>query len=333
MGVRGPGKSVEVHTPADSHESVLNCTVRVKRWFADVATVKKMYTAVARSLSVQNEEEILSGYFESDLDYGNIVENSERVKVIERALGPDVVTFTDGSFQQLLHDDVVKGSVVVTNEGENREWIEGVDYEIDYGSGRIRHLLLRNTGGGNATGAGAGSGSDVVSAAISLTIEKSVNVHYQYYLTKTRNFDYSINYVKGTLSRKDGSTLQSGAKVYVDYRVQEVVSDEVVAQCIDQAHVWIVSRTGQDVEILPCGVDDNLKYGEAYFALYLIAKIGAANLIYEKRSDDIEEAAKELSIISEDYRRLSLSFLQPYLTFPPLKQSGRRVKNPYGTNN
>jgi hypothetical protein len=304
----------------------------VKRWFADVATVKKMYTAVARSLSVQNEEEILSGYFENELDYGNIVENSERVKVIERALGPDVVTFTDGSFQQLLHDDVVKGSVVVTNEGENREWIEGVDYEIDYGSGRIRHLLPRQSGG-SATGAGAGLGSEVVSAAISLTIEKSVNVHYQYYLTKTKNFDYSINYVKGTLSRKDGSTLRSGAKVYVDYRVQEVVGDEVVAQCIDQAHVWIVSRTGQDVEMLPCGVDDNLKYGEAYFTLYLIAKMGAANLIYEKRSDDIEEAAKELSIISEDYRRLSLSFLQPYLTFPPLKQSGRRVKNPYGTNN
>ncbi|GAG35161.1 unnamed protein product, partial [marine sediment metagenome] len=94
MGIRGPGKGAYVTTPEDSLIETAQCILRVKKWFTNVETVKKMYSAVTNPVSVQNEEEILVGFFESDLDFGNIVENSERVKVRQRALGPDIITFT-----------------------------------------------------------------------------------------------------------------------------------------------------------------------------------------------------------------------------------------------
>ena len=323
MGIRGPGKSAAAHTPIDSVVVTLPCGLQIKKWFTDIETVKKMYTAVSRSLSVQNEEEILVGFFQSELDFGNIVENSERVKVRERALGPDVITFTGGRFQSLSNDDIVKGSVVVTNTGEDKEWIEGVDYEIDYTSGKIRHLFTVGTGG-TAKGAGAGSGSAINLAFLLLSVQKVVTVHYEYYSTKIKDFDYSINFERGSMARKEGGTLVSGAKIYIDYRVRDLIRDEVVALSIDQAHTWILSRVGTELEAAP---DDKLKYGEAYFALFLISKMSAANLIYEKRSDDIEEAAKELSLISEDYRKMALSFLQEYIKFPSNKKTGRKVRN------
>lgn len=323
MGIRGPGKSATVHTPVDSVVETLPCEIQVKKWFTDIKTVKKMYTAASRSLNIQNEEEILVGFFESELDFGSIVENSERIKVRERALGPDIITFTDNTFQSLSNDDIVKGTVVVTNTDEDKEWVEGVDYEIDYTSGKIRHLYTAGPGG-TAKGASVGSGSAINSASLSLSVEKKVTVHYEYFTTKIKDFDYSINYERGSISRKEGGTLVSGAKIYVDYKVQELVKEEVIALSIDQGHVWILNRIGNEWESSP---DDNLKYGEAYFALFLIAKMSAANLIYEKRSDDVEEAAKELNLISEDYRRMALSFLQDYIKYPISKRAVRKIRN------
>lgn len=323
MGIRGPGKSASVHTPFDSAVENLPLSITVKKWFTDIETVKKMYMAASRSLSIQNEEEILVGFFESDLEFGNILENSERVKVRERALGPDVVTFTGTAFYSLSNDDIKKGTVVVTNTNEDIEWIEGVDYEIDYSSGKIRHLFDPGPGG-TAQGAGAGVGSAVNTAPLSLSVEKSVAVHYEYFSTKIKDYDYSINYVRGSLSRKEGGTLVSGVKIYIDYRVRDLVQDEVIALSIDQAHTWILSRIGDEYESVP---DDKLKYGEAYFSLFLISKMSAANLIYEKRSDDVEEAAKELNIISEDYRRMALSFFREYIKHPGTNRSLKRVRN------
>ena len=323
MGMRGPGKSAAAKTPVDSIIVSIPVELRVKKWFTDIETVKKMYTAASRSLSIQNEEEILVGFFQSDLEFGNIIENSERVKVRERALGPDLITITDGNFQSLSNDDIIKGTVVVTNTNENLEWVEGVDYEIEYSTGKIRHLFTSGSPGA-AKGTGAGSGSSINTASLALTVQKSVTVHYQYYSTKTKDFDYSINYVRGSLSRKEGGTLVSGTKVNIDYRVQELIQDEVIALSIDQAHVWILDRIGDELET---SSDDRLKYGEAYFSLFLISKMSAANLIYEKRNDDVEEAAKELSLISEDYRRLALSFLQKHIKFPVGRRTGKVSKN------
>ncbi|MFC1554633.1 hypothetical protein ACFL7D_08370, partial [candidate division KSB1 bacterium] len=309
--------------PLDSCVETQPCQIKIKKWFTDIETVKKMYTAITRSLSIQNEEEILVGYFESELDFGNIIENSERVKIKERALGPDLITFTDGLFQSLSNDDLVKGTVVVTNESEDIEWIEGVDFEVDYTSGKIRHIFSSDKSG-TASGSGTGTGSDINSASLSLMVEKTIKVHYEYYSTKIKDFDYSINYVRGSLSRKDGGTLVSGSKIFVDYKVRELVQDEVIALSIDQAHVWIISRVGIEYEASP---NESLKYGEAYFALYLIAKMSAANLIYEKRNDDVEEAAKELNKISDDHQKLALSYLRDYIKFPAAKRSAKSIRN------
>jgi len=324
MGIRGPGKSAAVQTPIDSACVIMPCTIGVRKWFADVETVKKMYVASSKSLTVQNEEEILVGFFENDLEYGNIVENSERVKVRQRALGPDVVTFTGGSWINLANDDIVKGTVVVTNTAETDEWIEGADYAVDYTSGRISRLILPGTGG-TATGASTGEGSSISSFPAGITIENVVTVHYEYFLTKVKDIDYSINYDRGSLARKEGGSLLSGAKVYVDYKIRELVKDEVVALSVDQAHVWIINKIGEQYE--GC-TDENLRYGEAYLALYLISKMSAANLIYEKRNDDIEEAAKELKLISEDYRGMAFSYLNDYFQFPASRYGARIQKNP-----
>lgn len=332
MGIRGPGKSAAVNTPVDSIIESLPFELRVKKWFTDIETVKKMYTFASRSLNIQNEEEILVGFFQSDLEFGNIVENSERIKVRERALGPDLITITDGNFQSLGNDDIIKGTAVVTNTNENREWVEGVDFEIEYSTGKIRHLLISGSPG-TAKGAGAGIGTAVNSVSLDLTVQKIITVHYEYFSTKTKDFDYSINYVRGSLSRKEGGTLVSGTKVNIDYRVQQLVQDEVIALSIDQAHVWIIDRIGDEFE---SSSDDKLKYGESYFSLFLISKMSAANLIYEKRNDDVEEAAKELSLISEDYRRLALSFLQKHIKFPEGGRTGKVSKNrswPFATRN
>jgi len=323
MAIRGPGKSARVSTPLDSVTATLSCSLRVKKWFTTVETVKKMYAAITSPLLIENEEEIMVGYFENDLEYGNILENSERVKVKRRALAPDVVTFTDDSWHNLANNDIMKGSVVVTDTSESVEWTEGVDYEIDYTSGKIRRVVHGGAGGA-AEGAGAGSGSAIDVLPVSVTVENSATVHYEYFSPKVKDFDYSVNYERGTISRKLGGSLVSGSKVYVDYKVQELVQDEVVALSIDQAHVWIISRIGDTYETKP---DENLRYGEAYHALYLIAKMSAANLIYEKRNDDVESAAEELKLIADDFRSIAMSFLHDYIRFPIMSRGGRIVRN------
>ncbi|GAG30845.1 unnamed protein product, partial [marine sediment metagenome] len=228
---------------------------------------------------------------------------------------------TDGSWQNLTNDDIVKGAVVVTNSAENVELTEGVDYEIDYTSGKIRRLI-RSGSGGTASGTGAGAGSVVTTIPVALAVQNIVTVHYEYFVAKVKDYDYSINYERGSIARKDGGSLVSGTKIYMDYKVSELIADEAAFLSIDQAHVWIINRIGEEYE---GSIDDNLKYGESYLALFLISKMSAANLIYEKRNDDIEEAAKELKLISEDYRNMALSFLQDYFKFPSL-QGGVRIR-------
>ncbi len=312
MGIRGPGKSARIVTPIDSVSESLPFKLRVRKWFTDIETVKRMYTALSLTQSVQNEEEILVGFYESELEYGNIVENSERVKIRQRALGPDMVTFTDSSWQNLLNDDILTGTVVVNDIDETIEWTEGVDYEIDYTSGRIRRLIIPGQEG-SAEGTSVGTGSSIESLPLSITIQKSVKIRYEYFRLKVKDIDYSINYVRGSIARKQGGTLVSGAKVYIDYKISDLVQNEVISLSIDQAHVWIINRIGSSYE---GSVNENLSYGEAYLALHLISKMSAANLIYEKRNDDIEEAAKELKLISEDYRRLALEYLKEFLIHP-----------------
>ncbi|MFC1556147.1 hypothetical protein ACFL67_03600, partial [candidate division KSB1 bacterium] len=224
MGIRGPGKSVTIATPLESISRDFHCALRVKKWFADVEMVKKMYTAITSQLTIQNEEEILAGYFESDLDFGNIQEDSERIKLRKRALGPDSITFTDDSWQNLSYDDIIKGTVVVTDTSEGIELIEGVDYQIDYTSGKIRRII-NFSNEGDASGASAGESSVITGFPVSLSVENSVTVHYEYYMAVVKNVDYSINYERGSLSRKEGGSLVSGSKVYIDYKIRELVQD------------------------------------------------------------------------------------------------------------
>ncbi|MFC1730539.1 hypothetical protein ACFL6I_09395 [candidate division KSB1 bacterium] len=323
MGIRGPGKNATVSTPLGDQQVTAPCSIEIKKWFTNVATVKKMYTAISKQLTIQNEEEILVGFYENDLDFGNIVENSERIKIRQRALGPDTVTFEDDSWRNLLNDDIIKGSVVVTDTAEVVELTEGVDFEMDYTSGKIRRITGGGTGG-DAQGTGAGEGAAINSLPVSLLVRNVVKVHYEYYLTTVKDIDYSINYIRGSLSRKQGGSLVSGVKVYVDYKIRDLVRDEAISLSIDQAHTWIISRIGSENE---GNLDENLKYGEAYFALFLLSKMSAANLIYEKRNDDIEEAAKELKLISDDYRSTAMSYLRDFIQFPVMSHSGRPQKN------
>ncbi len=323
MPIRGPGVSRMVQTPFDSSVNIVPLRFTVRKWYTSVETVKKMYSVLSRSLGVQNEEEILVGYFESELEFGKIIENSEKVKILKRALAPDTVIFTDGNWQALCHNDLVKGSVIVTDSTENVEWTEGVDFEIDYTSGKIRRIIS-SVKGGDATGAGAGVNSSVNSALLQLSIEQSVKIQYEYYSAKIKDHDYSINYEKGSISRKDGGTLVSGSKVYIDYRVSDLIRDEAIGLAIDQAHTWINSRIGTEYESVR---SEDLQYAEAYFALHLISKMSAANLVFEKRTDDVEEAAKELKLISDDYRVMALSFLKDYWKFPVSISGGVCVKN------
>ncbi|MCP4726301.1 MAG: hypothetical protein GY863_14750 [bacterium] len=323
MPIRGPGKSKTVQTPVDSLINTAPLLFTVRKWYTDIETVKKMYSVLSRSLGVQNEEEILVGYFESELEFGKIIENSEKVKVLKRALSPDAITFTDESWEVLNNNDLARGSVLVTDTSEKIEWTEGVDFEIDYTSGKIRRVITRGKAG-SATSTGAGVNSSVNNAPILFSIEQTVKVQYEYYSAKIKDYDYSINYEKGTISRKDGGTLVSGSKVYVDYKVSNLIRDEAIGLAIDQAHTWINSRIGTEYESSP---DDNLRYAEAYFSLHLISKMSAANLVFEKRTDDVEEAAKELKLISDDYRIMALSFLKDSWKFPEAGRGGSKVRN------
>ncbi|MFC1493489.1 hypothetical protein ACFL6O_05960, partial [candidate division KSB1 bacterium] len=250
MPIRGPGKSKTVQTPVDSSINTVPLLFNVRKWYTNIETVKKMYSVLSRSLGVQNEEEILVGYFQSELEFGKIIENSEKVKVLKRALAPDTVTFTDGSWEVLSNNDLARGSVLVTDTAETIEWTEGVDFEIDYTSGKVRRVITVGKGG-SATGTGAGADSAVNNAPILISVEQTVKVQYEYYSVKIKDYDYSINYEKGTISRKDGGTLVSGSKVYVDYKVSDLIRDEVIGLAIDQAHTWINSRIGTEYESSP----------------------------------------------------------------------------------
>lgn len=127
----------------------------------------------------------------------------------------------------------------------------------------------------------------------------------EYYIYK-KEADYSIDYQRGHISRKNGGLLISGQIVYVDYKFTLSVLDTIFEIAIEQAHIWIINKIGIEFE---GKIIDDLKYAESYYSLYLTEKMNVANLVYEKH----EEGIKELKIKAEDYRNLALSYLEKYI--------------------
>jgi len=324
MAQRGPSRSVDLTTPTGSVNSEFSALVTIKKWFTDIATVKELFQVTIESNIIQNEEQILSGTKENYLNHRNILTDSEKVKQIKKVLPPDSITFSNTEWVNLTYSDIVKGTVTVYDMSETLEMIEGIDYEIDYPSGKIRRLIQsRNLG--NASGSGAGEGSYNAEFSAFLTVQNEVKVFYNYYKVFLKDIDYSINYERGSIARLLSGDIESGLKVYVDYKKEESIRDSFIALMIDSSHTYIMGMVPATLE---GSTDLDLKYGESYYTLSLINKFYAQKLIIDAKNDDVDLASRQILEVSEQHRVTAMNYLKKHIVSGNLKKHGlKKQKN------
>ncbi|RKY88689.1 hypothetical protein DRQ09_02445 [candidate division KSB1 bacterium] len=326
MSKRGPSRSIELTTPSGSERIEFSAVISIKKWFTDISTVKEMFQVTTESGIIQNEEQIISGTRENYLNHKNIVVDSERVKKEVRVLPPEVITFTGSEWVNLGNNDIIKGTVKVYDLEEEIEMVEGKDYEMDYPSGKIKRLVYSGEPG-TAAGASTGEGSSLCEFSAKITVENKVKVFYSYYKIFLKDIDYSINYERGSIARLESGNIESGSKVYIDYKKEESIRDSFISLMIDSAHTYIVSLIPESLlESLDSTQELELKYGESFYTLYLMNKFYAQKLIIDAKNDDVDLASKQLLEVAEKHRITAVQYLRKYVKFPGYRRKGLKVQ-------
>lgn len=323
MPLRGPGKGELVTAPLASPATGFAAVVTVKKWFTTIREVSDLYFGIVGSTDIQNEEKLMLGNRENYLNNGNIRVDSEKVKKLNTSVPPDTITFsTPNDWESLSQSDIAIGSVKVFDPGETKEFIEGIDFEINYKDGKIKRLQGIGTPGG-ASSTGAGEGSHISGFAGLLTVEQIFKVYYDYYTAYVKGTDYQINYELGTLSRLPDGNIENGERVFIDYQVISNINDQIIMAVINQAHKLIMNRIDADLE----GTEnEDLKYAETYFALGFLANSSASDMLESKRSNNAAGAAEEMMKLASVYEEKGREFLSPYFEVTAPRTAGGKVR-------
>ena len=284
MPLRGPGPGKLITSPIASPVASFSAVVSVKKWFTTVREVSDLYFGIVGSSDIQDEEVLILGNRENYLKNGNIQVDSERVK-------------------------------------EVREFVEGVEFEINYKDGKIKRLQGGGTPG-DASSTGAGTGSSVAEFSCSVSVSQVVKVYYDYFTDYIKGTDYQINYKLGTLSRLSEGNIQNGERVFVDYRVISNIGDQIIVSVINQAHKFIMNRIDESLE----GTEnEDLKYAETYFALGLLANSSASDMLEAKRNNNVSRAAETMLKLASIYEEKAWEFLAPYTVITSPRKSGAKI--------
>ena len=247
--------------------------------------------------SICNEFHVLTGTEEEQLEHAYLTDKSETVKTIDSATpyydGENKLSGT--SWKSLDHEQIVPGALVAaSNTLLTTIYIEGVDFVVEYPTGRIRRI----EGGAISDGS-------------------MVCIWYQYYTVHTKDTDYTINYESGRLARIDGGEIADGSPVWVDYKISAVtVADSLINQAIVEVEGKILDRLSSDYS--EESTDQGLKTGSTELTLSIVTREMSAETMRKYPSSQAGPLAKQWRNLSIRYEEQAWETLSPFLVSPAL---------------
>lgn len=191
---------------------------------------------------------------------------------------------------------LVRGSIAVVDGARmDTSFTEGVDYVVDYPSGRIRRWNNSNILNGG-----------------------SVMVWYQPATIYSEETDYEWSAEGNAIRRINGSAMGDPATVYVDYHLAEATAeDSLIAQAIAAAEQMMTDRMSD--EITNETSNPLLTEGATLLSAGLVALGLSSRPLHYGRDHAADERSKQWLTLSERLIHEGWSILNPFL-----KVVGRR---------
>jgi len=242
--------------------------------------------------SVEDEQHVLNGTAQTQLDHASITSGSEEVKTMDLAspYAAGAVVLPGTNWRNLPHENLAPNTAVVSSDlALNTVYIEGTDYVLNYELGRIKRV----------TGSAIPDGG-------------TVYVWYFYYTVHSRGVDYLMDYSGGKISRIDGGGIADGSTVYVDYITSAgTVADELINEAITEAEDKILARLKEGYS--GSSTDQGLKTGATELALAIICNAKAMDMMLKAPSDDADGAALQWRGMSGRYETQAWATLDRFL--------------------
>jgi hypothetical protein len=209
-----------------------------------------------------------------------ILPDSETVKAKEQNEPvQEHISFAGGDTSPLSHRLLIPDSVVVASDSSlGHVYVENVDYQVECGLGSLRRI---------ATG--------------SIPAAADVIVWYLHYRAYQKGSDYTIDYQRGTLSRRLSGAIEAGQWVLVDCITEYgSLDDEAIDNAISEADELVLSFID---EAHRQSSDRALVMAETYLAVAIICRIRAMESISPSRNKGSGNDALSWSALSDMYRK------------------------------
>jgi len=278
--------------------------------WTDLDTVRKhlQETAVAAT-AIEDEEHVLTGTDQVQLEHKSLTQNSEEVKTIDLSSPYSVgsVTLSGTAWRNLPHANLVPDTAVVTADlALDTVYVEGTDYVMDYEEGKLKRV-----------------------AGTAIPDGGTVYIWYFYFTVHTRDTDYQINYNAGKLNRIDGGGIADGSTVYVDYSTSAgTVTDDLINEAITEAEDKILVRLAD--EYSSSSTDQGLITGATELTLAIICNAKAMDILLKSPTDDADGAASQWRQMSVRYETQAWRTLDRFLKSRPRRQPVAKTNESWG---
>lgn len=267
--------------------------------YTDINTVKKhLLQSDVVIASVENEEHTLWGTDSVQLNSALITEDSEKVKTIDLSVPYEegARILSGSSWTNLAYGEIVPNSVAAANdELRTTIYTEGVDYVVDYDTGKIR----RETGGSIGDG-------------------DTVYIWYQYYTVHRKDTDYTVDCGTGTIARISGGGIADGGLIYVDYETTaSTVPDQLIEEAITEAEDKIIARLADGYS--SSSSDQGLSTGATELAVSIVCNAKAMDIMNRLHAESSDDMARQWREMSVRYEKQAWTTLSRFLKKPALR--------------
>ncbi|MBD3233466.1 MAG: hypothetical protein GF315_07045 [candidate division Zixibacteria bacterium] len=239
--------------------------------------------------NIEDESIIIPTSDPVNLQFGNIREDSEKVKAKE--LSSPLIeepTFNQNDQIILSHPELIYDTVVVaSNSSMSVLYTENLDYSVDYNNGIITRIP---------------------SGQIPQLAE--VTVWYLYYKIYSEGVDYKINYTNGEITRLETGELEPNQMLLVDYvSLYGNIVDEAISNAIDEANAKVLAMIDPAYQ---GSTDQALITAETYMTLAIISRIKAIEAAGRPENTASGYRGDFWLALSKSYAAEAIQLLEPY---------------------
>ncbi|MBL7190378.1 hypothetical protein ISS30_01690 [bacterium] len=161
-------------------------------------------------------------------------------------------------------------------------------------------------------------------AGSSIASGATVYVWYLYYTVHVRDTDYTINYSSGTISRITEGSIADGGIVYVDYTTTaSSVPDALISEAITEAEDKILARLSSGYNA--SSTDQGLKTGAAELTIAIITNAKAMDIMNRSHSSASDDLARQWREMSLRYEKQAWKTLSRFLAKPAMRSAKTKV--------